>query len=101
MRRWIPCVAFVLAMGAVLPRARPGAAAEEPKKYHSVQAEVVSADVAAMTITFKADGEQRTLPVSSLAKARLSEVKPGERVELSCKDVAGVHREIVSIRAPR
>jgi hypothetical protein len=102
MRQWIPGAAFVLSVWSVAaPWAQPAAGAEEPKKYHSVEVEVVSADVEAMTLTVKVDGEQKTLAVSRLAKTRLSEVKPGDRVVLSCKDVEGKDREVVSIRPSR
>lgn len=102
MRQWIPCVTFVLAVSSLTaPRIQPGAAAEEPKKYRSVEAQVVSADVEAMTLAVKVDGEEKTLAVSRLAKARLSEVKAGDKVVLSCKDVEGKDREVVSIRPAR
>ena len=98
MRQWIPCAVFVLLAGGGAPA---GSQSDPPKKYHSVEVEVVSADVEAMTLTVKVDGEEKTLPVSRLAKTRLSEVKPGDKVMLSCKDVEGKDREIVSIRSRR
>jgi hypothetical protein len=66
--------------------------------FHTVNAEVVSADAAKMTITFKADGAEKTAPVSVLAKNRLTQVKAGDKVTLSCKDVEGQHVQVVSIR---
>ncbi|HVR69277.1 MAG TPA: hypothetical protein VMT87_00415 [Vicinamibacteria bacterium] len=102
MRTWIPWVALVLAVSFVTaPGVQPGAAAQEPKKYRSVEAEVVSADVEDMTLAVRVDGEEKTLAVSRLAKARLSEVKAGDKVVLSCKDVEGKDREVVSIRPAR
>lgn len=100
MRLWIPGVAFA-AVGLAVAVSAQSERAESPRKYHSVEAEVVSADVDAMTITVKVAGEEHTEKVSALAKTRLSAVKAGEKVELSCKDVAGEHREVVSIRKPR
>jgi len=102
MRQWIPYVAFVLAAGAAaVVRAQANAPADQPKKYHAVDAEVVSANEKDMTITVKVDGEEHTEKVSTLAKTRLSGVKAGDKVTLSCKDVAGSHREVVSIRPAR
>lgn len=99
MRKWIPYVAFALAAGAAaVARAQSNAAADQPKKYHRVEAEVVSANEKDMTITVKVDGEEHTEKVSALAKTRLSGVKAGDKVTLSCKDVEGKHREVVSIR---
>ena len=62
------------------------------------KATVVSASEKDMTITVKIAGEEKTEKVSALAKGRLGAVKPGDRVSLSCKDVEGSDREIVSIR---
>ena len=99
MRPWISSLALVLAAGvAVVVRAQSNEAAGPPKRYHSVEAEVVSVNSKDMTITVKVDGAEHTERVSALAKTRLSSVKPGERVLLSCRDVDGQHREVVSIR---
>ena len=68
------------------------------RKFHAVPAEIVSTDVEKMTVTFKADGAEKTAPVSNLAKYRLAKLKPGDKVLLSCKDVGGEHKEIVAIR---
>ena len=93
MRLWIPCLALALAGGL----AAAPSLADEPKKYHKADAEVVSADVKAMTITVKVAGEEHTDKVSALAKTRLGAVKAGEKVVLSYKDVDG-EREVVAIR---
>jgi hypothetical protein len=98
MRRWIPYVVFGMAAGAVTVWAQSSAPADQPKKYHSVEAEVVSVNSKDMTITVKVAGEEQTEKVSALAKTRLASVKAGDRVVLSCKDVEGQHREVVSIR---
>lgn len=99
MRKWIPYMAFALLAGsAALVRAQSEASADRPKKYRIVDAEVVSASEKDMTITVKIAGEEKTEKVSALAKGRLGAVKPGDRVSLSCKDVEGGDREIVSIR---
>jgi hypothetical protein len=95
MRQWIPCAVFVLLAGGADPARSQS---DPPKKYHSVEAEVVSASSDDMTITVKVDGEEHTEKVSALAKTRLPAVKAGDKVVLSCKDVDGGHREVVSIR---
>jgi hypothetical protein len=98
MRPWISSLAVVLVAGvAVVVRAQSNEA-DPPKKYHSVDAEVVSVNSKDMTITVKVDGAQHTERVSALARTRLSSVKAGEKVVLSCRDVDGKHREVVSIR---
>ena len=94
MRLWIPSLAIAVAAGLAGVRL----AADEAKKYHKVDAEVVSADAKGMTITVKVAGEEHTEKVSALAKTRLGEVKAGDKVVLSCKDADGGHREVVAIR---
>jgi hypothetical protein len=99
MRKWIPYMAFALTAGAaVVLRAQSHGAADQAKKYHTVEAEVVSASEKDMTITVKVAGEEQTEKVSALARTRLAGVKAGDKVSLSCKDVEGKHREVVSIR---
>lgn len=98
MRQWIPCVAFVLAAGAAaLARAQSNAAADQAKKYDTIDAVVVSVNREDMTITVKVGDDEQTEKVSALAKTRLPGVKAGEKVQLTRKDVAG-KREVVSIR---
>jgi Cu/Ag efflux protein CusF len=100
MRQWIPWVSFVLGVFvAGLARAQSNAAAEE-KKYDTVEAVVVAVNPEDMTITVKLGDEEQTEKVSALAKARLSGVKAGEKVQLTRKEVAG-KREVVSIRRPK
>ena len=79
-------------------RSRDGKGAKEG---HSVDAEVVASDAEKMTITVKVAGVEKTAAVSTLAKSRLSKVKAGDKVILSCKDVDGGHREVVAIRPAR
>jgi hypothetical protein len=96
-----PIVPASVVLAAALAASAAGAQttpAEEPRKYHAVDAEVVSASVDAMTLTVKVAGEEQTEHVSALARTRLSRVKAGDKVVLSCKDVGGEHKEIVAIR---
>ena len=79
------------------------AAAKPAVKMHKVEAEVVSVDAAAKTITIKSDtGENKTAPVEGKAVAALKTVKAGEKYTLTCRDnEAGEHQAIVAImKAP-
>jgi hypothetical protein len=77
--------------------AKPAAAAK--MKTHKVEAEVVSADVEKKTLTFKAEGAEKTAPVGPMAMYRLKKVKGGDKVTLTCKDdEKGEHKEISMIR---
>ena len=67
-------------------------------KFQPVQAEVISTDVEKMTITYKADGVEKTSPVGPVAKYRLTKLKAGDKVVLSCKFVNGEFKEVTSIR---
>jgi hypothetical protein len=68
-------------------------------KTHKVEAEVVSTDAAAKTITIKSDtGENKTAPVEGKAIAELKTVKAGEKYTLTCRDnEAGEHQAVVAI----
>jgi hypothetical protein len=99
-------LALAVTLGAAFAAAQepaaPAAGTEKAlKKYHSVDAEVVSSDAEKMTITVKVAGVEKTAAVSALAKSRLSKVKAGDKVILSCKDVDGGHKEVVAIRPAR
>ena len=74
-------------------------AAKPAVKMHKVEAEVVSVDAAAKTITIKSDtGENKTAPVEGKAVAALKTVKAGEKYTLTCRDnEAGEHQAIVAI----
>ena len=74
------------------------AAAKPAVKMHKVEAEVVSADAAAKTITIKSDSGDKTSPVEGKAVAALKNVKAGEKVTLTCRDnEAGEHQAVVAI----
>ena len=74
-------------------------AAKPAVKTHKVEAEVVSTDVAAKTITIKSDtGENKTTPVEGKAALALKNVKAGEKYTLTCRDnEAGEHQAVVAI----
>jgi hypothetical protein len=72
-------------------------------KTHKVEAEVVSTDAAAKTITIKSDtGENKTAPVEGKAVAELKTVKAGGKYMLTCRDnEAGEHQAVINIaKAP-
>jgi FtsP/CotA-like multicopper oxidase with cupredoxin domain len=62
--------------------AKPAAAAE---KTHVVEAEVVSTDATAKTITIKGD-PNKTVAVDSAAVGSLKDLKSGDKVKLTCRD---------------
>jgi hypothetical protein len=74
-------------------------AAKAGMKMHKVEAEVVSTDVAAKTITIKSDtGENKTAPVEGKAVAALKSAKAGEKWTLTCRDnEAGEHQAVVAM----
>jgi Cu/Ag efflux protein CusF len=73
-------------------------AAEKAGKTHNVEAEVVSTDVDKKTITIKGDTENKTVPVDEKAVASLKDLKPGDKVTLTCWDnAAGEHVKVVAV----
>jgi len=80
-------------------KADPGMAKSE--KTQQVEAEVVSVDATAKTITFKKDmgAEPQTLPVEGKALTALKDVMTGQKYRLVCKnDTAGGPKSIVDIK---
>jgi hypothetical protein len=67
--------------------------------HHDVSAEVVSVDAAKHMITLKTDKGESTVPVEGKAIASLKSVKAGEKVTVTCKDVAGEHKAVTAIKA--
>jgi hypothetical protein len=78
------------------------AAAKATMKTHKVEAEVVSTDVTAKTITIKGEGENKTAPVEGKAVSALKRVKPGETWTLTCRDnEKGEHQAVIAmVKAP-
>ena len=63
----------------------------------TLEAEVVSADATAKTLTIKGD-PNKTVPVEGAAVAHLSHLKAGEKVKLTCRDNdKGEHQAITHI----
>jgi uncharacterized lipoprotein YajG len=67
-------------------------------KTHVVEAEVVSADATAKTLTIKGEKENKVLKVDEAAVAHLKDLKAGEKVKLTCRDnEKGEHEAITKI----
>ena len=67
-------------------------------KTHLVEAEVVSMDVAAKTLTVKGEPDNKVLKVDAAAVPHLKTLKAGEKVKLTCRDNAsGEHEAITKI----
>jgi hypothetical protein len=82
-------------------KAKPMTAA----KTHVVEAEVVSVDAAAKTLTLKTEQGESTAKVEGAAVASLKTLKAGEKVKATCRDnEAGEHQAITKIaveKAPK
>jgi uncharacterized lipoprotein YajG len=75
---------------------KPAKSAE--MKTHVVEAEVVSADAKANTLTIKGDPENKVLKVDAVAATHLMHLKAGEKVKLTCRDnEKGEHEAITKI----
>jgi glucose/arabinose dehydrogenase len=75
----------------------PAHAAAPATKTHVVEAEVVSADATAKTLTIKGD-PNKTVAVDASAVGSLKSLKAGEKVKLTCRDsAAGEHEAITHI----
>jgi hypothetical protein len=110
MKKFLLPLALVLAAGVAVQAAETKAASKSTgkttatakstmHKSHVVDAEVVSADAAAKTITVKINGEDKTVPVHGKATTRLSSLKAGEKVALTCVDNAqGEHQYVSAIK---
>jgi hypothetical protein len=87
----------ILIQGASLPQDVPVRAL---KKIHEWNAVIVSVDTVQEVITFKDDkGETITVPAASTILNKMKNLKPGERVNLTCEDDPyGVHESIVKFK---
>jgi hypothetical protein len=76
--------------------AKPAAPAQVAKT-HTLEAEVVSADVTAKTLTVKGE-PNKTVKVEGAAVEHLKNLKAGEKVKLTCRDNdMGEHEAITHI----
>jgi hypothetical protein len=77
--------------------AKPAKPMASAVKTHTLEAEVVSADATAKTLTIKGD-PNKTVPVDAAAAAHLKDLKAGEKVKLTCRDnEMGEHQAITHI----
>jgi hypothetical protein len=100
--------ALLVAGAAYASQATTPAKAKEPAKSHTmmkthtVEAEVVSANETAKTLTIKTDKGDQTVPVEGAAVSELKSVKAGEKVKLTCRDnEKGEHEAITKIHAEK
>jgi len=77
-----------------------GSAFATAGKTHDMNAQVVSVDLQAKTITIKGeDGENHTAPVMGKALEALPTLKAGDNVSLTCKDNdKGEHEGVTAIK---
>jgi hypothetical protein len=69
---------------------------------HAVNAEIVSTDAKAKTITLKVAGKSETLPIQGKAIAEMAAFKAGDKVKATCKDNAqGQHEAITNLKAAK
>lgn len=81
--------------------AQPAPAAPATKT-HVVEAEVVSADATAKTLTIKGEKENKTVAVDASAVASLKSLKSGDKVKLTCRDSAtGQHEAVTQIKVEK
>jgi hypothetical protein len=79
------------------PPPRPAKQATAAEKTHTVEAEVVSADAAAKTLTIKGD-PNKTITVDASAVGSLKDLKAGDKVKLTCRDnEKGEHQAVTKI----
>ncbi len=87
---------------AVAAPAAPAMAAPAAAKTHVVEAEVVSADAKAKTLTIKTDKGEATMKVDAAAATHLKALKAGEKVKLTCRDNdKGEHEAISHIKVEK
>ena len=96
------CALFVVAGVASASQApapdQPAKPAAAAAKTHVVEAEIVSADVTAKTLTIKGETGDKTVPVDAAAAAELKSLKAGDKVKLTCRDnEKGEHQGVTHI----
>jgi predicted component of type VI protein secretion system len=89
--------ALALVSGMAFAQAKSAPAAKP--KTHDVNAEFVSFDATAKTITIKDDkGQQSSVPVEAMALTEAKSFHAGDKVTLTCRDdEKGQHQAITKI----
>ena len=95
------CALFIVAGVASAAQATAPAkpAAAPAAKTHVIEAEVVSADAVAKTLTVKdekAEKGEMTMKVDAVAAGHLKTLKAGEKVKLTCRDNDKGEHEAIS-----
>ena len=88
---------------AAAPATQPAPAAPATKT-HTVEAEVVSADATAKTLTIKGEAgkENKTVAVDTSAVGSLKSLKSGDKVKLTCRDDSmGAHQAVTEIKVEK
>ena len=68
-------------------------------KTHEVEAEIVSYDATAKTLTIKGTPDNKTVPVEAKAVASVKDLKAGDKVTLICKDNdKGEHQAVAGVK---
>jgi hypothetical protein len=68
-------------------------------KTHEVEAEIVSYDAAAKTLTLKGTPDNKTVPVDAKAVASVKDLKAGAKVTLLCRDnEKGEHMGVAGVK---
>ncbi|HYO46345.1 MAG TPA: hypothetical protein VEY33_06605 [Gemmatimonadota bacterium] len=76
-------------------KAEPAMAA----KTHEVEAEIVSYDATAKTLTIKGTPDNKIVPVDANGVASVKELKAGDKVTLLCRDnEKGEHQAIAGVK---
>jgi hypothetical protein len=101
MKKLALLLSGLLVVAGVASAAQATSTKHAPKpataKTHVVEAEIVSTDAAAKTLTIKGDPD-KTMPVEGAAVSHLKTLKAGEKVKLTCRDnEAGEHQAITHI----
>ena len=100
MRKFALLLPLLLVAGVASAQTTARKKAKSPApavKTHVVEAEVVSADATAKTLTIKGD-PNKTVAVDASAVGSLKALKAGEKVKLTCRDSAtGEHEAVTHI----
>ena len=68
-------------------------------KSHDVEGEIVSVDTAKNTITIKTTKGESSAPVEGKAQTTLKDLKPGQKVTVTCRDDdKGEHKAVTDIK---
>jgi cell envelope opacity-associated protein A len=103
-KKLVVLLSSLLLAGAAFaaPAAKKAPAKPAAHKTHIVEAEVVSVDAAAKTITVKGEQGETTSKVEGSAVAALKSLKAGEKVKLTCRDnEKGEHEAVTHIRVEK